>query len=62
MKTKMDSRTAEEFAQPSYKWLGERYFIENLQGWRVSIFPGGIGFSLYNYSDQEALRVTLHVV
>ena len=61
MKTKMDSGTAEDFAQPSYKWLGERYFIENLQGWRISIFPGGIGFSLYNYSDQKALRVTLHV-
>jgi phosphatidylserine/phosphatidylglycerophosphate/cardiolipin synthase-like enzyme len=57
----MDRPTAEEFAQPSYKWLGERRFVDNLQGWHISMFSGGIGFSFYNYSDQKALRVVLHV-
>jgi len=52
---------AEEFAQPSYKWIGERRFVENLQGWRISIFPGGIGFSFYNYSNDKELRVRLNV-
>ena len=58
----MSGTAAEEFALPSYKWIGERRFIENLQGWRISIFPGGIGFSFYNYSDDKALRVKLCVV
>ena len=53
--------SAEEFAQPSYKWIGERHFVENLQGWNISLFPGGIGFSFFNYSDEKALRVQLSV-
>ncbi len=53
--------SAEEFAQPSYKWIGERHFVENLQGWNISLFPGGIGFSFFNYSDEKALRVELSV-
>ena len=53
--------SAEEFAQPSYKWIGERHFVDNLQGWRISLFPGGIGFSFFNYSDEKALRVQLSV-
>ena len=52
---------AEEFAQPSYKWIGERRFVENLQGWRISMFPGGIGFSFHNYSNDKELRVRLRV-
>ena len=38
--------SAEEFAQPSYKWIGERRLVRNLQGWRISLYPGGIGFSV----------------
>ena len=57
----MGGAFAEEFAEPSYKWIGERRFVENLQGWRISIFPGGIGFSFYNYADEKALRVKLCV-
>ncbi len=53
--------SAEEFAQPAYKWIGERHLVENLQGWNISLFPGGIGFSLFNYSDDKALRVELSV-
>ena len=52
---------AEEFAQPSYKWIGERRLVTNLQGWRISLFPGGIGFSFYNYSNEKELRVRLCV-
>ena len=52
---------AEEFAQPSYKWIGERRLVTNLQGWRISLFPGGIGFSFYNYSNEKELRVRLSV-
>ena len=57
----MGRPAAEDFAQPSYKWLGERRFVHNLQGWRISLFPAGLGFSFYNYSDQKGLRVVLHV-
>ncbi len=62
MKSATRGAAAEEFARPSYKWIGERRFVENLQGWRISIFSGGIGFSVYNYADEKALRVTLCVV
>ncbi len=54
--------SAEEFAQPSYKWIGPRQFVDNHQGWHISIFPGGIGFSLFNYSAEKALRVRLNVI
>lgn len=36
--------------------------MENLQQWRISLFPGGIGFSFYNYSNEKALRVKLTAV
>jgi phosphatidylserine/phosphatidylglycerophosphate/cardiolipin synthase-like enzyme len=52
---------AEEFARPSYKWIGERCLVDNLQGWRISLFPGGIGFSLFTYGSEPALRVRLSV-
>jgi phosphatidylserine/phosphatidylglycerophosphate/cardiolipin synthase-like enzyme len=57
----MSKPVAEDFARPSYKWLGERRFLENARGWRVSLFPGGIGFSFFNYSDHKNLRVTLRI-
>ena len=53
--------SAEDFAQPSYKWIGERHFVRNLQGWRISLFPAGVGFSVRSYSDDKALRVCLSV-
>ncbi len=53
--------SAEEFARPSYKWIGPRAFVDNHQGWHISVFPGGIGFSFSNYSDEKALRVRLNV-
>ncbi|MGD0231826.1 MAG: phospholipase D-like domain-containing protein [Syntrophorhabdales bacterium] len=53
--------SAEEFAEPSYKWIGPRHLVDNLQGWRISLFPGGLGFSFLNYSDEKALRVRLAV-
>jgi phosphatidylserine/phosphatidylglycerophosphate/cardiolipin synthase-like enzyme len=52
---------AEEFARPSYKWIGQRRLVDNLQGWRISLFPGGIGFSFLNYEGERALRVQLSV-
>lgn len=58
----MDRTTAEQFAYPSYKWIGSRGSAENRQGQSISTFPGGIGFSFYNYSEEKALRVTLSVV
>jgi hypothetical protein len=51
--------TAEQFAHPSYKWIGERKFVTNLQNWRISNFPGGIGFSLYHYAQEKSLKVVL---
>ena len=51
--------TAEQFAHPSYKWIGERKFVTNMQNWRISNFPGGIGFSFYNYAHDKALKVVL---
>jgi hypothetical protein len=57
-----DALWAEAFAQPSYKWIGARQFVDNHQGWHISIFPGGIGFSLFNYADEKALRVRLNVI
>jgi phosphatidylserine/phosphatidylglycerophosphate/cardiolipin synthase-like enzyme len=53
--------TAEDLAQPSYKWFGERRFVNNAQGWRISLFIGGIGFSFYHCSDQKGLRIVLYV-
>lgn len=50
---------AEEFCHPSYKWIGQRRDVENLQKWVISNYPGGIGFSFNNYSEQKALRVIL---
>jgi hypothetical protein len=52
---------AEDFAHPSYKWIGERRIVTNMQNWRISNFLGGIGFSFYNYSDKKALKVVLKV-
>jgi phosphatidylserine/phosphatidylglycerophosphate/cardiolipin synthase-like enzyme len=50
---------AEQFALPSYKWIGERRFVTNMQSWRISQYPGGIGFSFYNYAETKALKVLL---
>jgi hypothetical protein len=52
---------AEEFAEPSYKWFGERRLVDNAQGWRISLFVGGIGFSFHDCPGQKGLRVVLHV-
>ncbi len=52
---------AEDFALPSYKWIGERHIVSNMQNWQISNYPGGIGFSFYNYSDKKALKVVLKV-
>lgn len=52
---------AEELAQPSYKWFGERRFVVNAQGWRISLFVGGVGFSFYDCSDRKGLRVVLRL-
>lgn len=52
---------AENYAHPAYKWIGERRIVNNMQDWRISNFPGGIGFSVYNYSHEKALKVVLKV-
>jgi hypothetical protein len=57
----MKKEEAEQFAHPSYKWIGERKLITNIQNWRISNYPGGIGFSFYNYADEKALKVILKV-
>jgi hypothetical protein len=53
----MEQLWAEEFAHPSYKWIEQRQYLNNLQGWRISAFPGGIGFSLHNCSPEKGIRV-----
>lgn len=52
---------AEDFAHPSYKWIGERRTVSNMQNWQISNYPGGVGFSLFNYSDKKALKIVLKV-
>ena len=52
---------AEDYALPSYKWIGEKRIVSNVQNWQISNFPGGIGFSFYNYSGKKALKVVLKV-
>jgi phosphatidylserine/phosphatidylglycerophosphate/cardiolipin synthase-like enzyme len=52
---------AEEYAQPSYKWIGQRRYVTNIKNWAISNFPGGIGFSLFNYEDGKALKVILKI-
>ena len=56
-----EAASAEDLARPSYKWIWERLFVRNLQGWSISLFPGGIGFSVFDYSPEKALRVCLSV-
>ncbi len=58
----MERATAEQFAYPSYKWIGPRGFVKNRHGRSISIFSGGIGFSFYDYANEKALRVRLSVV
>ncbi|MEO5357574.1 MAG: phosphatidylserine/phosphatidylglycerophosphate/cardiolipin synthase family protein [Nitrospirae bacterium YQR-1] len=55
----VEDRYAEQYCHPSYKWIGNRRFVTNVQNWNISNFPGGIGFAFYNYSDNKALRVVL---
>lgn len=50
---------AEEFARPSYKWIGPKRLVTNAQNWLVSNYPGGIGFSFFSYSPDKALLVLL---
>jgi hypothetical protein len=57
----MKKEEAEQFARPSYKWIGERKLVTNIQNWRISNYPGGIGFSFFNYADEKALKVILKV-
>ena len=57
----MKKEKAEQFAHPSYKWIGERKLVTNIQNWRISNYPGGIGFSFYNYADEKALKIILKV-
>ncbi len=57
----MVPKGAEHYAIPSYKWIGERRFVSNLQSWQISNFPGGIGFSFYDYSPEKALKIILKV-
>ncbi|RMD52502.1 MAG: hypothetical protein D6828_05645, partial [Nitrospirae bacterium] len=52
---------AEQYAHPSYKWIGKKRIVRNMQNWSISNFPGGIGFAFYNYSDKKALKVLLKV-
>lgn len=57
----MEGQYAEGFARPSYKWIGERRFVVNQQGWTISNFPGGVGFSFYNLSNKKGLRIEFEV-
>ncbi|MCI4624809.1 MAG: phospholipase D-like domain-containing protein [Candidatus Magnetoovum sp. WYHC-5] len=52
---------AEEYCHPSYKWIGHRRSVKNIQQWEISNFAGGIGFAFNNYADHKALRVILKV-
>ncbi|MBV6340805.1 MAG: phosphatidylserine/phosphatidylglycerophosphate/cardiolipin synthase family protein [Candidatus Magnetobacterium sp. LHC-1] len=52
---------AEEYCHPSYKWIGQRRFVTNVQGWNISNFPGGIGFSFCDCGPGMALKVLLTV-
>lgn len=57
----MGLQFAEEIASPSYKWIGERRFVINQQNWKISNFPGGVGFSLHNPTKDKGLRIQFEV-
>ncbi|MBF0487828.1 MAG: phosphatidylserine/phosphatidylglycerophosphate/cardiolipin synthase family protein [Nitrospirae bacterium] len=57
----MEKGFAEQYCHPSYKWIGGRRFVNNVQNWKISNFPGGIGFAFENYAHDKALRVVLKV-
>lgn len=52
---------AENFASPLWKWIGQRRFVTNMQNWRISNYPGGIGFSFRCYPGKMALKVLLKI-
>ncbi|MBF0458218.1 MAG: hypothetical protein HQK99_10025 [Nitrospirae bacterium] len=57
----MEKVFAEQYCHPSYKWIGGRRFVNNAQNWKISNFPGGIGFAFEDYAADKALRVVLKV-
>ncbi|MBF0517644.1 MAG: hypothetical protein HQK97_11120 [Nitrospirae bacterium] len=57
----MEKEFAEKYCHPSYKWIGGRRFVQNVQNWTISNFPGGIGFAFEDYAHDKALRVVLKV-
>jgi len=52
---------AEQYAHPSYKWIGEKRTVINMQNWQITNVPGGLGFAFYNYSNDKALKVLLKI-
>jgi hypothetical protein len=55
-------RYAEDLAKPSYKWIGERFSVATRTGGRISMCPGGLGFSFFDCPGKRSLRITLRVL
>ena len=52
---------AEQYAHPSYKWIGEKRIVTNVQNWKITNMPGGLGFAFYNYSNEKALKILFKI-
>lgn len=49
--------TAEKLASPFFKSISGRYLVDNLQGWRISLYVGSISFKVKALQD-----LILHIV
>lgn len=52
---------AERWALPAFKWIGARKLVKRAPEGEVSLYPGGVGFSMLGGADGMALRVLLEV-
>ncbi len=53
--------SAERYALPAYKWIGEKKMVQNAQSREVAVFHGGIGFRIRNYSHEKRLIVVQNI-
>jgi hypothetical protein len=52
---------AERYALPAYKWIGEGRTVQNAALRDVTVFNGGVGFRIANYSHEKRLIVVQNI-
>ncbi|MHC9541934.1 MAG: phospholipase D-like domain-containing protein [Vulcanimicrobiota bacterium] len=52
---------AERYALPAYKWISEKKTVQNANLHGLTIFHGGIGFRIRNYSHEKRLIVVQNI-